>query len=107
MKYYAKPEHIATFLFTPSIYNTRTHAHTQTHTYTHTLCTERIQCPEITIANGSVTISPPGRLLGSRTTYICDEGFTLVGDGNRICQADSTWSGDEVECGKCFLCMHA
>ena len=30
-----------------------------------------------------------------------------MGDGNRICKVDSTWSGDEVECGKCFLCMHA
>ena len=35
---------------------------------------------------------------------LCDPGFALVGDGSRICQEDSTWSGNNPQCGKCFLC---
>ena len=35
--------------------------------------------------------------------YECGLGFALVGDGNRVCQEDSTWSGVNPSCGKCFL----
>ena len=60
------------------------------------------QCPDLTIANGQVTIS---RGLSSMTIYECDPGFSLVGDGNRFCQEDSSWSGEEPKCSKCFLCV--
>ena len=68
--------------------------------------TELIQCPDLTIPNGQVTISQSGRGLGSTTTYECNPGFALVGDGNRVCQKDSTWSGVDPQCGKCFLCSY-
>ena len=60
-------------------------------------------CPDLTVANGQVNISPPGRGLGSMTVYECGLGFVLVGDGNRVCQEDSSWSGEEPKCSKCFL----
>ena len=68
--------------------------------------TEFIQCPDLTILNGQITISPAGRQLGSRTTYACNRGFALKGDGNRVCQEDSTWSGVDPQCGKCSLCSY-
>ena len=59
-------------------------------------------CPDLTIANGHVTISPASRWLGSRTIYECSPGFTLVGDDNRVCQENSTWSGEEPKCSNRF-----
>ena len=64
-------------------------------------------CPNLIITNGTVSISPPSRLLNSRTIYSCNEDHALKGDGNRICQEDSTWSGTAPECGKWFLCIYS
>ena len=50
-----------------------------------------IICPDLTITNGVVTISPADRGLLSRAFYECNQpGFALKGDGNRVCQVDST-----------------
>ena len=68
--------------------------------YMHTLCTELIQCPDITIVNGNVSIKPPDRLFNSMATHDCAAGFALVGDDIRICQENSTWSGEDPKCGK-------
>ena len=62
--------------------------------------TELIQCPDLTIANGNVSIIPPGGQFTSRTIYTCNEGFALMRDGNRICQENSAWNGTDPECGK-------
>ena len=64
------------------------------------LCIELIQCPDLTVANGQITIGPAGRPFGSRTTYECNHGFALVGDGDHICQEDSSWSGTNPVCSK-------
>ena len=71
-----------------------THAHTST---------ERIICPDLSIMNGVVGTSPPGRVFMSRTIYTCNDDFALKGDGNRVCQMNSTWNGTDPECGKWFL----
>ena len=75
---------------------------THTHTHTRALCTELIQCPHLNIANGQVTVIAPNRLVGSRAIYQCNSGYVLVGDDNRICLENSTWSGDNPKCSKCF-----
>ena len=71
--------------------------------------TEPIQCPQLTIANGQVTVNPQRQLPNSRATYTCNPGFVLRGDGTRICQVDGTWSGTKPECAsKCMtLCIYA
>ena len=46
--------------------------------------------------NGDVTLS--GTTFGSEATYECDEGFELVGEATRVCEATGEWSGDEPVC---------
>jgi hypothetical protein len=52
--------------------------------------------------NGSLVVD--ATTFGSMATYECGVGFTIVGDAERTCQADGTWSGTEpfcssVDCG--------
>lgn len=52
--------------------------------------------------NGSLAVD--ATTFGATATYECDTGFTIVGDAERTCQADGTWSGTEpfcssVDCG--------
>ena len=46
--------------------------------------------------NGQVSLN--GTTLGSIATYTCDTGFDLIGDMERICQANGNWSGNEPTC---------
>ena len=70
-------------------------------THSHTLfCVEPVICPDLTIMNGMVITSPANRTYMSTTSYVCDEGFVLKGDGNRMCQIDDTWTGTDPECGE-------
>lgn len=36
--------------------------------------------------------------LHASVTYTCDIGYTLVGNVERVCQSDGTWSGTRPEC---------
>ena len=42
--------------------------------------------------NGRVSLSI-GVFIGSRATYTCNRGYSLVGDSTRVCQNDGTWTG--------------
>ena len=46
--------------------------------------------------NGRVSLDET--VFESIATYTCDPGFVLVGNMERICQADGTWSGTEPTC---------
>ena len=46
--------------------------------------------------NGEVTFN--GTTFGSEATYECDEGFELVGEATRVCEATGEWSGEEPVC---------
>ena len=48
------------------------------------------------IDNGNFTTTET--TFESVAEYGCNEGFTLSGNQNRICQADGTWSGADPEC---------
>ena len=47
--------------------------------------------------NGRVSLSI-GVLIGSRATYTCNSGYSLVGDSTRVCQNDGTWTGRAPIC---------
>ena len=56
-----------------------------------------INCPRLEPpANGSVSFPTTG--FGAVAIYECDEGFRLVGDRERRCQAISRWSGEPPVC---------
>lgn len=46
--------------------------------------------------NGYISYS--GSSTGDIATYFCNEGFVLVGNKTRVCQANSEWSGEEPIC---------
>ncbi|GFO45609.1 sushi, von Willebrand factor type a, egf and pentraxin domain-containing protein 1-like [Plakobranchus ocellatus] len=39
-------------------------------------------------------------MAGGRARYFCQQGYFLVGSGERICQEDGTWSGRQPSCKK-------
>ena len=47
--------------------------------------------------NGAVMLSD-GTLEGSIATYTCNFGFRLVGNDERICQFNTTWTEEEPYC---------
>ena len=49
------------------------------------------------IPNGRVIIRPNTRFQ-STASYSCNQGFQLVGQQQRQCQADGNWSGREPVC---------
>ena len=55
-----------------------------------------VECDPLDLPNGNVTIS--GNNSGDSATYLCDEGYTLVGDGTRICQLTGNWTGTDPIC---------
>ena len=46
--------------------------------------------------NGKVRLKE--RTYSSKADYTCNDGFDLVGDNYRICQADRSWSGSAPFC---------
>ena len=48
-------------------------------------------------ANGQV-IHTVGTTFGQTATYICNTGYSLVGDSTRTCQATGNWSGSAPTC---------
>ena len=44
------------------------------------------------------TVDSNGTYVTSVATFMCDDGFDLVGDHQRICQLDVTWSNMVPEC---------
>ena len=53
-------------------------------------------CPALSVTNGVVTHSTT--TLGAVATYSCNTGFQLIGNRNRTCQADSTWTATNPTC---------
>lgn len=67
-------------------------------------CSPVIDCGSLTPPRfGSVELT--GTIFGSTATYSCQQGYTLIGDATRNCQANGQWSGFPPFCrGRlCFL----
>lgn len=39
-------------------------------------------------------------LQGSRVVFSCEDGYSLEGSSERVCQADGQWSGRDTVCAK-------
>ena len=52
-------------------------------------------------ANGMVAMT--ASTFDSTANYSCIGGYELVGNSQRICQADGQWSGSEPTCSKLQL----
>ena len=67
-------------------------------------------CPPLTlIPNGMITYAPdtvPDYSVGTMATYVCDEGFNLVGNMVRECLSDGTFSGIDPVCSMIRKCSH-
>ncbi|PIK41906.1 putative sushi, von Willebrand factor type A [Apostichopus japonicus] len=50
---------------------------------------------------GYVTVTPSQHYIDAVARYRCNRDFTLVGNSNRTCQSDKTWSGSEPVCLSC------
>ena len=55
--------------------------------------------------NGQVILT--NTTFGSTATYLCDEGFNLIGDMQRMCQSTGEWSGNEPTCESQLLYVPA
>jgi hypothetical protein len=55
------------------------------------------KCPSLgLITNGRLSVT--GSTPGSNATYICYEGYVLVGNATRICLDSGVWSGTDPQC---------
>ena len=56
-----------------------------------------VKCPDLSDpVNGIVVES--GLTLASTATYVCDDGYNMVGDSHRICKKNGNWSGTIPTC---------
>eukprot|EP00794_Sanderia_malayensis_P006970 gene6970-7755_t len=63
---------------------------------TQTTCTIQNCGDPGTVTNGIRLMS--STTYQSTARYFCNPGYTLRGSGNRVCQADGTWSGQATSC---------
>ena len=62
-------------------------------------------CSNLTApSNGQVSLISTAP--GSLATYTCDNGYMLIGDANRQCQIDRTWSQQEPVCESKLLYLN-
>ncbi|XP_064649036.1 sushi, von Willebrand factor type A, EGF and pentraxin domain-containing protein 1-like isoform X2 [Lineus longissimus] len=55
------------------------------------------------IENGRIEVLPFNRL-GAKAKYVCDEGYMMMGSGERQCQGDGLWSGEAPTCEGDYYC---
>ena len=67
--------------------------HIYTHTHTHTVSCDTLPNP----TNGEVSLSD-GSVEGSTATYSCLPGYELRGSSQRMCGADTEWTGIAPVC---------
>lgn len=59
---------------------------------------ESINCPPLIALHPLITIDTTDRIVNTVVTYTCFTGYTVIGDRQRTCQADGTWSGTDPSC---------
>ena len=60
------------------------------------------------ISGGAVCLN--GTTVGSNATYVCNDGYNLMGNKSRVCQMDGNWNGRTPRCipeKSSMYCSHA
>ena len=61
-----------------------------------------VGCPTLTNPNnGMLSCSQGGdgfSTFGDACSFTCNNGYVLIGNALRICQADGSWSGSDAVC---------
>ena len=72
--------------------------------HVHDACISAVDCVTLPDpANGRVSHTA-GTTFGQIATYSCNQGYNLMGDGTRMCQATGVWSGSAPTC-QCMLLL--
>lgn len=62
------------------------------------VCYVALRCESLKpLLNGQYELSP-FNTFGAKLTYTCNDGFTLIGLAERVCQGDGYWSGEAPVC---------
>ena len=56
------------------------------------------ECPAPNALEHGTVKNDGGITVGQQATYECNKGYNLIGEFKRICQLNSTWSGEEPVC---------
>ena len=63
-----------------------------------------VDCGSLTIPDNGTVSHTGGTTFGQTATYSCNIGYNLVGDSNRSCQAEGSWSGSAPTCEGTYAC---
>ena len=68
-------------------------------------------CGAITdLPTNGIVETPKGTLFGEKATYLCNKGYSLIGESTSFCIANGptvVWNGTTPTCqikGECFTC---
>ena len=76
--------------------NPLVHVHIHNIEYIH-ICFTVVRCSALNNPdNGHVTVT--SRVVGSTASYQCNRGYTLIGEEERVCLPDGSWSGYAPTC---------
>ena len=65
-----------------------------------------LECTALSVTGGIVHYdTEPSIPNGTAATYSCIDGYELVGEENRTCLVDGTWTGTEPLCIGCCLSL--
>lgn len=64
-----------------------------------------VDCPPLMDPPGG-RVNIPSLTQGSTATYSCNEGYMLVGDSTRTCEASAMWTGIAPVCQSKYMTYH-
>lgn len=57
-----------------------------------------VDCGALMPPSNGIVSAPNGTTYSNQVEYICETGYTVVGNGFRTCQSNGQWSGSEPSC---------
>ncbi len=67
-----------------------------------------VDCGNLTVPMNGMVDTSSGTTFMNTATYTCNDGYRLIGDHTRMCQANATWSGTApiCNCKSIYHCMY-